>query len=424
MDITIFPTKIDGSLQAPASKSCMQRACAIALLHEGRTIIRNSGRSYDEKAALSIIQQFGGVIDFYPNGDLCITGNPDLQNCAISSIQCKESGLSLRLFSMIASLCDHPIVLEGEGSLLNRPIHAFKEIFETLGVEFTTNQGLLPISIKGPIRIADVEMNAVESSQYLSALLIVFAKKTTIPVQVWVKELKSKPYVDLTMDMLDQFGCNIQHHQYKQFYIKPSSNKISLVDYTVEGDWSGASFLLVAGAIAGKVEVKGLLLSSKQADRSILQVLSAAGATVSISDDSICVEKPFGNKKLKPFTFDATDCPDLFPPLVALASHVDGISVISGVSRLIHKESNRALALKEIFATFGILIECQDDNMIIYGGQELKGGTIHSFNDHRIVMSAAVAALGAVDPVVIHQCDAINKSYPNFFKDLSVIQKK
>jgi 3-phosphoshikimate 1-carboxyvinyltransferase len=215
--------------------------------------------------------------------------------------------------------------------------------------------------------------------------------------------------------MMAYFGYKIINNNYESFQVLPSGQSTNQpISYTVEGDWSGAAFLLVAGAIAGRITVKGLDINSAQADKAILQALMMSKAMISITDDEIGI----GPAALQPFQFDATDCPDLFPPLVALASYCKGVSVIQGVRRLAHKESNRGLTLQEEFAKMGVTIQLQDDLMIIEGGVELKGAAMHSHHDHRIAMAAAIAALKAKGETTIDEADAINKSYPAFYEHL------
>jgi len=185
-------------------------------------------------------------------------------------------------------------------------------------------------------------------------------------------------------------------------------------DYTVEGDWSGGAFLLVAGAIAGPITVRGLDLTSTQADRAIVDVLMSANAGIAMEAKGIKLNEASMNA----FEFDATDCPDLFPPLVALAAYCKGETKIKGVSRLTHKESNRAITLQEEFGKMEVKIELDDDTMIIHGGKGVKGAVVHSRHDHRIAMTLAVAALKADGETVIEEAQAVKKSYPDFYSDL------
>jgi 3-phosphoshikimate 1-carboxyvinyltransferase len=179
-------------------------------------------------------------------------------------------------------------------------------------------------------------------------------------------------------------------------------------------------FLLVGSAIAGDVTVKGLDLSSTQADKAVLQALMQAGANISIREEEMEIKE----SKLKAFHFNATDCPDLFPPLVALASYCDGTTVIEGTNRLTHKESNRALSLQQEFGKMGVQIKLQDDLMLIEGNSQVKGGEVSSHNDHRIAMATAVAGLKADKELVIAGADAVDKSYPQFWDHIQSLGAK
>jgi 3-phosphoshikimate 1-carboxyvinyltransferase len=202
-----------------------------------------------------------------------------------------------------------------------------------------------------------------------------------------------------------------------QFFIK-GNQLYKPCAYTVEGDWSGAAFMLVAGAIGGSITVKGLCEQSCQGDRAILNVLEEAGAQIDVNENSISVHQ----RNLKAFQFDATECPDLFPPLVALAANCEGKSTIYGAQRLIHKESNRALALVSEFAKLGTEIELHKDKIDVKGAQ-LKRAVISSHNDHRIAMACAVAALKGDGEVAIDCPSCVFKSYPTFFEDLDSVRR-
>jgi 3-phosphoshikimate 1-carboxyvinyltransferase len=416
MITTISPATINGTLAAPASKSSMQRACAAALLHNGVTIIHNAGISNDDKAALDIISQLGAKV-YYRDGFLEIISkgfSADAIN-ETKTINCGESGLSIRMFSPIAALSATSINITGEGSLQKRPMDFFDEIFPQLGIEIFSTNGKLPLQIKGPLKPKNITIDGSLSSQFLTGLLFAIGQSVTDQCTITVIDLKSKPYVDLTLHIMKHFGFNVEHENYERFIINPKTkNDNEKIAYTVEGDWSSASFLLVAGAIAGEVTVKGLDVFSTQADKAILQVLQLSKAHVSISEEEIVIKK----NKLVPFVFDATDCPDLFPPMVALAAYCEGKSVIYGIHRLAAKESDRAKTLQDIFGKMGITITLQEDDAMIIEGGTINTATVSSHHDHRIAMSAAIAALGADGYISITEADAINKSYPGFYEDL------
>ena len=423
MNVTVQPSKINGRLQAPASKSSMQRACAAALLHNGQTIITNAGKSNDDLVALDIIQKLGAKI--LSQNDDCITvqGIDNFTPLGDGGINCGESGLSIRMFTPIAALRSSEITINGKGSLLTRPMIFFDEILPQLNVAVQTTKGKLPIKIKGPLEPKEIIIDGSLSSQFLTGLLFAYGKAVIQPTTITVTNLKSKPYIDLTLSVMDKFGYSIQNNNYENFIVKPTHHSpFTTHHYTVESDWSSASFLLVAGAIAGNVVVTGLDVFSTQADKAILNALRDCGCRLSIEENRIEVSShPLGNNGLKPFHFNATDCPDLFPPLVALAVYCNGTSVIEGVSRLAHKESNRGLTLQSEFAKMGVEIKLQDDLMIIYGGNGIKGTTVHSNHDHRIAMACAIAAFGATSETVIEEAEAINKSYSNFYEQLKML---
>jgi len=235
-------------------------------------------------------------------------------------------------------------------------------------------------------------------------------------VTIKVDYLNSKPYIDLTIETMKTFGVRVDELPGNTYRIAVNQ-KYKASNFNVEGDWSGAAFMLVAGAIAGEVEVTNLNPKSLQADRAIVEALLSAGASLSIRENSIVAKRA----NLKAFDFDARNCPDLFPPLVALAANCKGQSKILGVNRLHGKESDRALTLQQEFGKMGVKIELVG-NLMVVNGTSIKSAITYSHGDHRIAMACAVAALSANGDVEIENAEAVNKSYPNFFDDLYKMQ--
>src|SRR5215203_155830 len=415
MKAVVSPSKLKGIITAPASKSSMQRACAAALIRNGETVLYNPGTSNDDKAALNIITQLGAT--YAAHGDKIIIRSNGVKAVG-DTINCHESGLSIRMFTSIAALSDKKITVIGSGSLAKRPMDFFDEVLPELSVAIKTSNGYLPIEITGPLQPKNITVDGSLSSQYLTGLLFAYSAANANDVTIKVKNLSSRPYVDLTLKVLEAHGLKVpENRNYEEFYFGKSAvnGQRLTVNYTVESDWSGGAFLLVGAAIAGDVTVKGLDLSSTQADKAVLQALMQAGANISIRDEEMEIKQ----SRLKAFHFNATDCPDLFPPLVALASYCDGTSVIEGVHRLTHKESNRALTLQQEFEKMGIEIKVEQDKMLVNGSSSVKGAKVHSHHDHRIAMACAVAALKAEGDMVIDDAEVVNKSYPHFWKDLA-----
>lgn len=423
MITTIRPSVLSGTILAPASKSSMQRACAAALLRAGETIICHPGHSNDDKAALGVIRDLGAAVERLDDGSLRVRSK-GVTAAGGMEVNCGESGLGLRMFAPIIALSSAAIRVKGEGSLLSRPMDFFDEIFPQLGIRVLSNKGKLPLEIQGPLQPRSIEIDGSLSSQFLTGLLFSFSAAGARDVAIRVHHLKSKPYIDLTLQVMTHFGWVVENRNYEEFYFAGAGNgQKGELEYTVEGDWSGGAFLLVAGAIAGPIIVKGLDTRSTQADKAILRALADCGANLQIGEDGIGIgpggegpvrEVPAG---LQAFQFDATDCPDLFPPLVALAAYCEGTTVITGVSRLAHKESNRGLTLQQEFGKMGIAIDLVGDKMLVRGG-EVKGAAVHSRHDHRIAMACGVAALRAGGEVTIDEAEAIDKSYPDFYRHL------
>ena len=404
---TVSSSELHGKLLSPASKSVMIRAIVAATLARGTSVLLNPSFCDDSISAMKVAESLGAKIKQNSDHVIIEGGNTPLYG----SLNCGESGLSLRMFSALASIFDKEMELIGTGSLKDRPLGDLAEPLRAMGVEVTTNKGFLPVKVKGPLRGGRVKINGSLSSQFLTGMLMSLTLIEADSILI-VENLKSKAYIDLTLKLMKDFGAFAEHNNYLEFYISGGQTYRSR-EYFVEGDWSGAAFLLTAGAIAGQIEASGLDPESKQADKRILEALEIAGARIEHRSKSIKVSR----KELNAFQFDVSECPDLAPPLVSLASYCKGTSVLNGIDRLIAKESNRAKTLKEEFEKLGVKIVIEGTQMKILGGM-VNGGRVFSHNDHRIAMALAIAALRATAPVSIDGSDCVSKSYPGFFNDL------
>lgn len=414
MDKTVSLGSVNGTITPPSSKSYAQRAIALALLAEGRTTLRNIEFCKDTRSAISCIEALGAKVSYLDESTIAIDGG---LHPVTDTLMVGESGLATRLFTPIASLNSTPICIKGEGTLLHRPMMMMIEPLRRLGVEVRDGGGHLPIEVKGPIHGGNIEVDGSFSSQFITGLLLALplAKEDTT---LHVRSAVSTPYIDMTIDTAKRFGVEIMHHEgdYSEFYIE-GGQKYTPADLAIEGDWSGASTMLVAGAISGRVTVKNLSTLSKQADTAICRALERAGAGIIIEGDSITVTK----RRLRSFTFDATNSPDLFPALAALAAAAHGQSTIIGTQRLLHKESDRAETIRQEYEKLGIEVDISEENVMKIRGGEIHPATVFSHNDHRIAMSLAVSALRCKGNVTIENAECVEKSYPTFFEDLESI---
>ncbi|HJC78614.1 MAG TPA: 3-phosphoshikimate 1-carboxyvinyltransferase [Candidatus Alistipes merdipullorum] len=414
MDKTVSLGSVNGTITPPSSKSYAQRAIALALLAEGRTTLRNIEFCKDTRSAISCIEALGAKVSYLDESTIAVDGG---LHPVTDTLMVGESGLATRLFTPIASLNSTPICIKGEGTLLHRPMMMMIEPLRRLGVEVRDGGGHLPIEVKGPIHGGNIEVDGSFSSQFITGLLLALplAKEDTT---LHVRSAVSTPYIDMTIDTAKRFGVEIMHHEgdYSEFYIE-GGQKYTPADLAIEGDWSGASTMLVAGAISGRVTVKNLSTLSKQADTAICRALERAGAGIIIEGDSITVTK----RRLRSFTFDATNSPDLFPALAALAAAAHGQSTIIGTQRLLHKESDRAETIRQEYEKLGIEVDISEENVMKIRGGEIHPATVFSHNDHRIAMSLAVSALRCKGDVTIENAECVEKSYPTFFEDLESI---
>ena len=408
MSRTILPFKYQGSMMANPSKSHLQRAIVCAALAKEKTHFSIDNPSDDVAAALRLLPALGAS---FQNGIIHPSSSANRQDELILNVG--ESGLLLRLMSTIGLGFAKRLIIQGEGTLLKRSIVSLVDQLRAIGLQVASNNGFLPIVIEGEITNTSLSVNASDSSQFLSGLLISLSQRPFDSV-VHVSALSSKPYIDLTLDVLKDFGVSVRHEDYNTFYVN-GNQLMSSQKMIIEGDWSGAANHLVGAAISGEITMKGLSIISTQADKSILDALSDFGAMVEVHEHEIKVQQ---NEK-RPFVFNATHCPDLFPPLAILACAAVGTSEIIGLHRLENKESNRQRSIVKMLNVLGVNYRIVADRIFIEGKGKVHGGTIATYNDHRISMAGAIAACISTSDIIIDNVDCVAKSYPNFFNDLS-----
>jgi len=327
----------------------------------------------------------------------------------------------MRMFSPIAALLDRPVRMNARGTLGSRSMTMVSKPLSDFGVRCGTAGGRPPLDIQGPLQGGEYYLDTTESSQFLTGLLIALplAGKDSL---IRTERPVSRGYLDLTIETCAAFGVTIERDcEYSSFSIKGNQRYLPAT-FTVEGDWSGAAFLVAAASLAADsagVELKGLNGASSQPDRAILTAVGKAGTPMQFMED--------GSLKLwrgarRNFSFDATDCPDLFPPLAALAAGCTGTTELKGLHRLRNKESDRALSLCTLLGNLGVKSRIEGDSLFIDGGM-VRSGTVDSFGDHRIAMAAAIAALAADGPVTIGGAECVAKSWPDFFQCLNALRR-
>ncbi len=412
MQQQILPSTVYGTITACPSKSYMQRVLIASMLAKGNTQITNPCFAEDVKNLMRAMSKLGIEIISEDNYVYIKQKNTLLEK---QKINIGESGLALRMLIPVLGALGVETEIDGYGSLKNRKLGFDINLIQEMGLEIKTLNKKIPLHLKGKIKGGKYFVDGSETSQFVSGLLFAMPllKQDS---QIVVHNLKSRPYIDLTINILNKFGINIKNNDYRDFYIK-ANQKYKPQDISIENDWSGAAFMLVAGAIAGEIKVEKLNILSKQADKMILQALKLADVFVNTTNNSVYVKT---RNALKAFVFDASDCPDLFPPIVALALNCQGTTTISGVNRLFNKESNRAKTLIKEFGKLGAKITVENNNMLVQG-TKINGGKADANNDHRIAMALSVAALKAKDTVFIDNAESVAKSYPGFYNDLGFI---
>jgi 3-phosphoshikimate 1-carboxyvinyltransferase len=407
----IPPGSADGRIVAPASKSDAQRALAAASLARGRSVVSGCTPCADTDAARGAIVALGSRVEV--DGDTVVVHGWDHepQPC----VDCGESGLSLRMFTPIAALHSREITLDGRGTLRSRPIGMLEDALRSCGASCRSEQGRLPLVVRGPLGGGSVTVDGSVTSQHITGLLF------ALPLvgedsRLVVDHPTSRPYLSMTLRTLAAWGVAVDASPDLSVFSVPCGQHYRPTTYEVEGDWSGASCLLVAGAIAGRVAIGNLDNESPQADRAIVDALRRAGARVQIDGRTVTVE----HGALSAFECDAAEAPDLVPALVTLACYCEGTSRIAGIARLRHKESDRISALHQLFEGLGGRIATDGDAFIVTGGP-LRGGVARTHHDHRMAMAASVAALRSNAGVTLDDSACVSKSYPRFYEDLNTI---
>lgn len=396
----------------PSSKSYIHRYLLSALFAEGTSVIKNVTFSNDISATLSCIKALGAEVEVSDDKtQIKVCGG--LEKSDFASLDCGESASTMRFIIPIALLFCERIEVKGSETLLKRPLDPYFRIFEENGIEYEFESGKY-LKVNGSFKQNIFKIDGSISSQFVTGLLF------TLPLLDFDSEiliegvLQSAPYVDITLEVLKNSGIEIINNNYKSFNIK-GKQKYKPQNFFTQGDYSQAAFFLVAGAFRGDISVVNMEHKSLQGDKVIVEILRKMGAEISDKENGFAVKKSALSSVGK---INAENFPDLVPILSLACSLAEGTTVIEGIERLRIKECDRAMATVSVLSSLGADIKEENGALVIKGKKKLLGGSVDSFNDHRMAMTAAVASLVCEDAVRIFNPMSINKSYPGFYDDL------
>ena len=418
MKIKIKPNTLNGTIQIPPSKSYSHRAVIAAALAENskKSKIDNLKFSVDITTTTDIMENWGAKIN-REESSLEIIGNGGKVVTKDKYVQCNESGSTIRFLIPIGITNENELIFDGKGKLVDRPLDSYYRIFDEQEIFYKNENGKLPLEVKGKLKAGNYEIDGNISSQFITGLLYALPLLDGDSKLIINKNLESKGYIDLTLEILQLAGIEIKNNAYKSFEIK-GNQSYKPFDYTVEGDYSQVAFWIVAGIISANRdnEVKCLHVNknSLQGDREIIEIVTRMGANLEIFDDYVIV-KP---SKTKGTVIDISQCPDIAPILTVLAALSEGETRIINGERLRIKESDRITSIKTELNKLGANVTEEGDSLIIQGVEGFTGGvTVSAWNDHRIAMSLAVASSRCDKEIVLEEAESVRKSYPHFWDD-------
>ena len=426
----IMPGALGGTVCVPSSKSLGHRLCICAGLAGQGSVVDNIALSQDIEATNRCLAGLGITVTEVPSayaGRMAFRYDGTGQRPhAPVELDCGESGSTLRFFIPLGALCGVPVSFRGQGKLVNRPLDPYYTIFQEQGIPYRAGEGgQLPLTVHGVLRPGKYVLPGDVSSQFVSGLLFalpLLAGDSSLEI---LPPLESAGYIDLTLDSLQQFGIRIRRRDPFHYEIPGNQRyQASRPVIPVEGDWSQAAFWLAAGALSSRKGVlcSGLSAASLQGDKAVLDILQGMGAKINGWQNGYRASL----SPLRGRVIDAADCPDLVPVLTAAAAVAEGVTHIIRAGRLRLKECDRLAAMRTELNKLGASVVEEAEGLLITGHPEgLAGGaTVDSWNDHRVAMSLAVAALVCREPVTLTGGESVAKSYPGFWSDYASVGGK
>ena len=416
MNIIISPSLPVGNTCAIASKSAAHRALICAAFADSETKIKCERTNRDIEATVACLGALGARIEY---SKPYFTVSPVTKLSDTAELHCGESGSTMRFLLPIVSALGIKASFVMEGRLPERPLSPLYEELCAHGA-ILSPCGTNPFICDGKLCTNEFSIRGDVSSQFISGLLfasVLMGGNAKINIS---GKIESAPYIDMTCDMLSQFGVCVIKHDFG-YEIPDQCRLISPGEVSIEGDWSNAAFPLCLGAIGGDVTVCGIDPDSHQGDKRIIGILQKFGANIINTKNTYTASK---SNELCGIELDASDIPDLVPVIAAVASVAKGQTRIFGASRLRIKESDRLDAITQALTSLGADITETADGLIINGKPQLLGGTVNTFNDHRIAMSTAVAAVSCTSDVKIIGAECVAKSYPDFWSEIESLGVK
>ncbi|MGC2789269.1 MAG: 3-phosphoshikimate 1-carboxyvinyltransferase [Thermoplasmata archaeon] len=417
--VRISPGRVAGTIRAPPSKSYTHRALVAGHLAEHRYTVENPLDADDTRATAHALRPLGSLVRFSPRR-WTVTSSP-VHSRRLASIDCGESGTTLRFVAALAGRSTRPVRLRGRGRLPHRPMAELLRALKSLGATCERPSGLgeLPVTVRGPLHGGAVRLRASLSSQFASALLLTLPTVPGDSSLELVGPIVSEPYIAATLAVIRYHRVRVNRRG-RRFSI-PGSQNYRRAGMRVPGDASSAAYFWAAGGVTGgKVRVTGVSTKWPQADLTILDLLRSAGAEVHQQSDGATVDG--GN--LRRFTVDLTGSPDLYPLAGVLAATIPGRSRLEGAPQVVHKESNRQLGTRLLARAMGAEVRTERGGLTIRGTAHPRGFGLRGLDDHRIVMSAGVAALAGDRPSTIEDASAVAKSYPEFWRALDSLRRR
>ena len=418
--VKIFPTKLKGTVVAPSSKSMGHREIICAGLAAGTSIIDNISMSKDIEATMRCLKAINVAVDEIPS---MIEGRKALQisgtghpMAAADSVDCGESGSTLRFFLPLGANLNCPLTFTGHGKLVSRPLQAYYDIFDEKFIQYFNDNGCLPVTVNGRLTPGTYKLPGDVSSQFVSGLLFALPLLNGDSVIEITSPLESSAYVDMTINCLAKYGVQIEnegglHHR----YLVKGKQRYQAQDSQVEGDWSQAAFWTVGGSLGDGITCQGVNVNSLQGDQAVVDIMERMGAVIKQDANSVTVN----GGATKATVIDAANCPDIIPVLTVLAAVSEGTTKIINAGRLRIKECDRLAAMTSELNKMGANITEEPEGLTIVGKpQGLVGGVqVDAWNDHRIAMSLAIAAQKCAAPIILTGAESVAKSYPTFWED-------